>query len=89
MEVERGNVVEVMTDLSQLVAMTNSPESQTQNNFDVILNIVSKALRIVSIIDANFTDMELCQVTSTFHRAYNVSEMYIYFCRLFLLFRVS
>ena len=78
MEVERGNVVEVMTDLSQLVAMTNSPESQTQNNFDVILNIVGKALRIVSIIDANFTDMELSQVTSTFHRAHNVSEMYTF-----------
>lgn len=53
-------MVQVMDDLANLVAMTEALIDQSQNNFDVILDIVSTSSRIIR--EGNFTDTELAQV---------------------------
>lgn len=53
-------MVGIIDDLAELVAMTEALVDQSQNNFDVILSIVSTSSRVIR--DGNFTDADLIQV---------------------------
>lgn len=55
--VEADNLVEMIDDLADLVAMTESLIDQSQNNFDVILEVVSTTSFIVRNNDFNDTDL--------------------------------
>ena len=55
--VEANNLVEMISDLADLVAMTEALVDQSQNNFDVILDVVSTTSFIVRNNDFNDTDL--------------------------------
>ena len=51
-----------MKALEELVTMTKALIDQSQNNFDVILNVISTSIRVIR--EGNFNDTDLGQVGS-------------------------
>ena len=59
-------MVEVVSELADLVSITMADEDQSQSNFDVILSVVDTASDVVS--NATFDDEDLISVgTQLFH----------------------
>ena len=47
MEIGRDNIVEVIDGLMLLVAQTQTPEDQSQNNFDVVVSVIDISKNII------------------------------------------
>ena len=61
-EIVDDTVVEVIVELADLVAITQPGDDQSQDNFDVILDVVEQVTDIVNMPNTTFTDANLVEV---------------------------
>ena len=56
MEIGRDNIVEVIDGLMLLVAQTQTPTDQSQNNFDVVVSVIDISKNIIRNINITESD---------------------------------